>query len=169
MRIDGEIRFEGFSYQYRGTSESFEWNPQLATREGNIAAGAYAVVRCLGEDHFRALSCPPTALGEAGGHAGLAFSRPVAFAGEIELGAGNKLENWTSVSGTYQVPEQYIPPEDKQTILINSCYKQLPCQIGRFGCMCSSESVCSRAGRDLSHPRTNVGLSLGEYAKLVSL
>jgi hypothetical protein len=70
----------------------------------HLAAGAYAVVKCAGEDFFRGILTEPARLGEAGGHAGLAAEHAVVFAGEIYVGEDMKLVAWCAVSGTYQIP-----------------------------------------------------------------
>ena len=51
----------------------------------SLEAGVYAIVRCHGEDGYRALMTNPARLGEAAGHAGLANEQPVIFAGELEI------------------------------------------------------------------------------------
>ena len=70
-----------------------------------LAPGAYAVVRCDGEAFLRAILTEPAAIGEAGGHAGLAAERPVLFAQKVHVGVGMVLRAWTNVSGTYHTPE----------------------------------------------------------------
>lgn len=78
-----------------------------------LEAGAYAVVKVANENSFRAVQAQPAELGRAGGHAGLATDsagtpQPVIFAGEICFDDNGELTAWTSVSGTYQLPDEYV-------------------------------------------------------------
>ena len=81
---------------------------KLPSKEIKLPEGAYAVVRCAGEQWFRAIVAQPAAIGEAAGHAGLAAEEPVVFAGELVVGPDNRLTAWTSVSGTYQIPDDHV-------------------------------------------------------------
>ena len=115
--------------------EEFRWdeNSEAPCEPFVLHPGTYAVVRCVGERSFRALRTEPTTLGRAGGHAGLASTQPVAFAGEIEVSAQQIVLAWTLVSGTYQVPENYsaqsrLPKSFFWHFLSESEVEMSPCQ-----------------------------------------
>jgi len=101
---------DAHSYRYREAGNTFAWGDLPGEVEHNVELplGTYAVVKCHGEKHVRALRAEPAALGCAAGHAGLAAGQPVAFAGEVQVGAGMELSAWTSVSGTYQIPDAHV-------------------------------------------------------------
>ena len=85
----------------------FKWDGGESTETVQLAAGAYAVVKCLGEQTFRMLQTDPARFGEAGGHPQLAAEQPVVFAGEVELNGAMQVQAWTTVSGMYQLPDTY--------------------------------------------------------------
>ena len=98
-----------FGFHPPSGCETFHWGDVggFETGEVDLAAGTYAVVLCSGEDYYRALRVGPARLGEAGGHAGLAAEHPVLFAGEVWVGEQGSIVGWTSVSGTYRIPDCY--------------------------------------------------------------
>ena len=110
VTVDENLRLHCASFS-PPSSQEFLYGENVATcakTSVRLPEGASAVVLCAGEPYFRALSAPPARIGEAAGHAGLAAEQPVLFAGEIVVGPDNQLTAWTSVSGTYQIPDAYV-------------------------------------------------------------
>ena len=108
-QADGSAIGTCVAYAPEKTSDVFRWGVAGGTLLGvvKLAVGTYAVVKCFGENFFRGLLTEPAKLGEAAGHAGLACEDPVVFAGEVKLGPAGRLTAWTSVSGTYQIPDSH--------------------------------------------------------------
>ena len=63
--VDDDLSTPVFNYAAPAGMETFGWGDAAGGSLVTLPMGAYAVVRCCGENSFRALSCEPAEFGRA--------------------------------------------------------------------------------------------------------